>query len=361
VTALTPAGSVIPTHASFWDTDSPTVEVCGPFTQGEGLGWSVPVDHPAFEVGDGLYDFSVSKLVMFEDGVPLGRPHALHELVRRLGGGLHCHWGSTLFFSTSDGSDPNTNGRRYELHYVDELVFPNHEELEALRSRQEDAVREALTGESADLVRQLDDWLVLTRFSVEHSRTRELCRLAMLFPEVLSLLELLSRLVTGQAVEIGSFVGASTIALSRGASRSGGRVISIDVGGENRLSHRPSRDIHRDLSRNLAWFGADEPVTTLAGFGNAPLILEQVAALLDGRPIDLLFIDADGGVARDMAIYGPWLRPGAMVILDDFGAEGVGKAAVVRQGVGEMTSSGRLEFIGEYGTTWFGRVPLGGP
>jgi predicted O-methyltransferase YrrM len=358
MTARSPTGSRIPSRASFWDTDSPVVDVRGPFSPGTGLGWSVPVVDPVFEVGDGLYDFSVSKLVMFEDGVPVGRPHALHELVRRLGGGLHCHWGSTLYFSTSDGSDPNTNGRRYELRYVDELLFPQHEELEALRARQEGAVRGALTADPATLARELDDWLVLTRFSVDHSRTRELCRLAMLFPEVLSLLELLSRLVTGQAVEIGSFVGASTIALSRGAARSGGQVLSIDVGGENRLSHRPSRDIHRDLRRNLTWFGADERVTTLAGFGNAPEILEQVEALLNGRPIDLLFIDADGEVARDLAVYGPWLRPGALVILDDYGAEGVGKAAAVREGVAEMTTAGRLEFIGEYGTTWFGRVPL---
>ncbi len=56
----------------------------------------------------------VSQVVLFEDGAELtGR--ALHADIRSRGGGLYSHWGSAILFSTRDGSDPRTNGRRYEV------------------------------------------------------------------------------------------------------------------------------------------------------------------------------------------------------------------------------------------------------
>lgn len=45
--------------------------------------------------------------------VELGPAHAPPDRVRDRGGGAFNHWGEILF-STSDGSDPRTNGRRYE-------------------------------------------------------------------------------------------------------------------------------------------------------------------------------------------------------------------------------------------------------
>ena len=56
-----------------------------------------------------------SKLKIFENGIPLSHPHANHNDIRELGNGRYSHWGSAIFFSTSDNSDPNTNNRRYEI------------------------------------------------------------------------------------------------------------------------------------------------------------------------------------------------------------------------------------------------------
>lgn len=56
-----------------------------------------------------------SRLRLLEDGKPLGPGHALHDQVRETGQGTFCHWGTTLFFSTSDGSSPLTNGRTYTV------------------------------------------------------------------------------------------------------------------------------------------------------------------------------------------------------------------------------------------------------
>jgi pectate lyase len=61
---------------------------------------------------------SASFMEVFEDGRPLGPGHAPHEDVRRLGQGRFSHWGDRLYFSTSDNSDPRTNGRHYTVKEV---------------------------------------------------------------------------------------------------------------------------------------------------------------------------------------------------------------------------------------------------
>ncbi len=56
-----------------------------------------------------------SPLVLLEDGDPLGPAHAGHADIEANGGGRFSHWGEGLYFSTADGSDPNTNGRAYAV------------------------------------------------------------------------------------------------------------------------------------------------------------------------------------------------------------------------------------------------------
>lgn len=59
---------------------------------------------------------SRSTCILLEDGQPLPHPHALHKRIRETGKGHYSHWTpTTLYFSTSDSSDPRTNGRKYEL------------------------------------------------------------------------------------------------------------------------------------------------------------------------------------------------------------------------------------------------------
>jgi hypothetical protein len=54
-----------------------------------------------------------SFLELYEDGRRLGPPHSPHDHIRTVGQGAFSHWGRELFFSTSDGSSPLTNGRTY--------------------------------------------------------------------------------------------------------------------------------------------------------------------------------------------------------------------------------------------------------
>jgi LPS sulfotransferase NodH len=56
-----------------------------------------------------------SPVLVLENQKPLGPAHASHSIIRSKGLGAFSHWGDILYFSTSDNSDPNTNGRQYEI------------------------------------------------------------------------------------------------------------------------------------------------------------------------------------------------------------------------------------------------------
>lgn len=54
-----------------------------------------------------------SRVVVLEEDLALGPAHAQHEVVRSIGRGAFSHWNGGILLSTSDNSDPTTNGRRY--------------------------------------------------------------------------------------------------------------------------------------------------------------------------------------------------------------------------------------------------------
>jgi hypothetical protein len=55
-----------------------------------------------------------SPIVLYEDDRALGPAHSTHTDIAALGEGRYSHWKTQgMVFSTSDNSDPNTNGRRY--------------------------------------------------------------------------------------------------------------------------------------------------------------------------------------------------------------------------------------------------------
>jgi hypothetical protein len=54
---------------------------------------------------------------VLEDGIELGPSNAVHDEIRKMGRGRFSFWYDTLYFSTSDNSDPRTNGREYEIRW----------------------------------------------------------------------------------------------------------------------------------------------------------------------------------------------------------------------------------------------------
>jgi FkbM family methyltransferase len=83
-----------------------------PFTQEGEHGWVTTLSD-FVHCSDDPVNPTRSTLLVFEDDNPLGPAHASHEEIRKLGGGRFSHWVDSLYFSTSDNSDPNTNRRTY--------------------------------------------------------------------------------------------------------------------------------------------------------------------------------------------------------------------------------------------------------
>ena len=74
-----------------------------------------PVGWPVTRfIGDSASAAPSSKMVLLEDGRPLGPAHATHDDIRGQGAGRYSHWGQSIYFSSSDCTDPRTNGKSYE-------------------------------------------------------------------------------------------------------------------------------------------------------------------------------------------------------------------------------------------------------
>lgn len=59
-----------------------------------------------------------SSLMLWENDITLRTPHTLHETIRTYGKGCYSHWENMLYFSTSDNTDPNKNGRKYRIKAI---------------------------------------------------------------------------------------------------------------------------------------------------------------------------------------------------------------------------------------------------
>jgi 2-polyprenyl-6-hydroxyphenyl methylase/3-demethylubiquinone-9 3-methyltransferase len=91
----------------------------GPFTRIRGKMWQTPVPHLASLADDAGARVAEqhSPVFVFEGDRQLALPHSMHDEIARRGGGRFSHWGGAVYFSTTDGSDPNTNTRAYRLVY----------------------------------------------------------------------------------------------------------------------------------------------------------------------------------------------------------------------------------------------------
>ncbi len=102
--------------ANYWDevrAAHPARDLAGPFARGAGASWIAELDRGE----DSPPDRARSTLMLYEDEVPLGFAHASPGKIRRFAGGRFNHLGRSLLFSTPDGTDPNTNGRRYSIRF----------------------------------------------------------------------------------------------------------------------------------------------------------------------------------------------------------------------------------------------------
>lgn len=87
-------------------------------------GYAIAIDRNFGTPGDSDSQPNVSILRIFENGKELGSAHSLHKNIRNTGKGMFSHWGNTLYFSTSDNSNPQTNGRKYTYSIGNTVALP---------------------------------------------------------------------------------------------------------------------------------------------------------------------------------------------------------------------------------------------
>ena len=86
-----------------------------PFSHSEGFCWRIVLPSGLSFRGDTNEQPYVSRIVLLENGQPIGEPHMSHAAIAANGCGRYAAWHDTLYFSSSDNSDPNVNGRRYAI------------------------------------------------------------------------------------------------------------------------------------------------------------------------------------------------------------------------------------------------------
>lgn len=179
---------------------------------------------------------------------------------------------------------------------------------------------------------------------------------SMLHMDVLLLIYHFARSGAGNILEIGPYIGGSTIAAAFGAreSRTQKKIVSIEAGGRLKHVRLSSRDIIKDLKKNLARFGVAEDVTLLNGRSFEEAIISEVRQRLSGGEVGLFIFDADNNVLRDLDCYADLLNDDCWVVIDDY--FGPAKAAPLRVQVDALVAEGRLLPFGYYGWgTWVGQ------
>jgi len=180
---------------------------------------------------------------------------------------------------------------------------------------------------------------------------------SMLHLDVLLLIYHFAKFGTRNILEIGPYIGGSTIAAAIGTRESGrpNKIISIEIGGRLKHPKMPSTNIFKDLKKNLARFGVLEDITLINGSSFDAATTSAVREMLVGREVGLFIFDADDNVRRDLDGYGDLLSNDCWVVIDDyFGPEM--KTGPLRAQVDDFVSAGRLLPFGYYGWgTWAGQ------
>jgi predicted O-methyltransferase YrrM len=180
---------------------------------------------------------------------------------------------------------------------------------------------------------------------------------SMLGSDVLVLIYHFAKISEGDILEIGSFVGASTIAAGMGARDSGQqkKIISIEPGGPLKDHRLATRNIFKDLKKNLSRVGLLPAVTLINGYSFDDSTIAAVREMARPGSIGLFIFDADANVRRDIDCYGDRLAHGCWVVVDDY-ISATDKGGPTRAQVDELVGAGRLQPLGFYGWgTWIGR------
>ncbi len=202
--------------------------------------------------------------------------------------------------------------------------------------------------------------LVSCRQQPEVVRLREIRqKYSMLHEDVLLLVHHFGKTAPGHILEIGAFLGGSTIAAALGARDADERktIVTVESGGALKHPRLPSRNILRDLKKNLIKQGVAAEVAIVAGYSGQHETVATVHERLQAGSVGLFIFDADAGIDRDLRLYGDLLTENAWVVVDDyFRPQENEKAVRIQPRIDALVAAGELRPLGVYGWgTWIGR------
>ena len=190
-----------------------------------------------------------------------------------------------------------------------------------------------------------------------HHQLMKAADYSMLDIDVLVLIYHMAKICEGGILEIGSFLGASTVAAGLGARASGRekKFVSVEPGGRLKDHRLATKDIFKDLTKHVARAGLLDSVTLINGSSFDPTTVTTVNERFAPGDVGLFIFDADANVRRDLDCYGDRLANGCWMVIDDY-VSATEKAGPTREQVDELTAQGRLLPLGFYGWgTWIGR------
>jgi len=217
-------------------------------------------------------------------------------------------------------------------------------------------MRDVSSNECLDLMHRL----MAYRHEPIHSELMKIRdKYSMLHLDVLILIYHFAKLCSGAILEIGTFVGGATVAAALGVrdSRREKRLIAVEPGGSVKHKRLGTRNILRDLERNLAKERVANMVTLVKGKSFKPETMSAVREALASDQIGLLILDADGAKRRDIDGYRDKFSEGSWMVIDDvYGADANEKITPSRADVDALIAEGLLNPLGFYGwSTWVGR------
>ena len=202
--------------------------------------------------------------------------------------------------------------------------------------------------------------LMAYRHESIHSRLMKVRdKYSMLHLDVLLLIYHFAKVCSGAILEIGAFVGGATIAAALGVRDSGHekKLIAIEAGGSVKHKRLGTRNIFRDLERNLVRERVANMVTLIKGQSFKPETVTAVRQALGPDQVGLLILDADAAKRRDIECYRNKFAERSWIVIDDiYGADANEKITPSRADVDALADAGLLESLGFYGwSTFVGR------
>jgi len=175
--------------------------------------------------------------------------------------------------------------------------------------------------------------------------------ISMLHIDTLLLLNLFGKAAKKGILEIGSYVGGSTISA---ALDSNVQVVAVEPGGTfKEQPSLPSNNIIEDFISNIVSWDVDKKIKLVRGVSYDKLVVEKVNNLL--HSVDLFILDADGLIERDIQTYHHLLEKNCIVVIDDYVSNDA-KSKQVRESVDKLVFNKTLEPFGVFmWGTWFGK------